>query len=180
MSLPTLQKTHGYKQILVENGAPATNKYYTNELDFSRLVRRQEHSPLTMHPKLLPSAPSDSNSPKTLEEIMPFDMLVLAIFNGKISRELIGQPFGNFENISERFDLMQHTETVATEDGEWSITFWKRKSLGEFCKIYEMNQIAAEGDVKKAEEYINREIKLDKEKREWSFIQKMRKAKQRE
>ena len=66
---------------------------------------------------------------------------MLTVFNGNIERNSIGNPWPSIENISERFNLIQHSKGFQTEDGEWIISIWKRKSVAEFCKIYELKQL---------------------------------------
>jgi hypothetical protein len=42
--------------------------------------------------------------------------------------------------------MIQHTEPIPTDEGEWSITVWKRKSKAEFLKMKNTLEAVKSGD----------------------------------
>jgi hypothetical protein len=41
-------------------------------------------------------------------------------------------------DISQKFNLIHHTDPIETEDGVWTIYSWRRKSKNELLKLREI------------------------------------------
>jgi len=97
-------------------------------------------------------------------DLCPFDTLFLTIFNGEIDRECVGREFPSLENLQLRFNMAQHTTPFQTEEGEWSITTWKRKPKKEFQQMKLIYDVYKSGKQSKAREYVNRMKREQQEK----------------
>ena len=79
---------------------------------------------------------------------MPFDLLVMAMFNGTIQPGCVGPVVPGFETLTNKMHLVQHTDPIETSDGSWTITLWRRKTKKELLKweAYMSGDIGPEQD----------------------------------
>ena len=87
---------------------------------------------------------------------MPFDTLILSIFGGRISSDCVGPVMPSLDLIQDKFNLIKHTEPFASPDGEWSISTWRRKSLAELRKHWEIQDILRKEGVEGLEKHFER------------------------
>ena len=75
-----------------------------------------------------------------IDDFLPFDLLFLAIYNGPIHPSCVGPVFPNVGDIQERMNMTSHTTPLPTDDGEWILSFYNRKSKAELQRHARMEK----------------------------------------
>lgn len=71
-----------------------------------------------------------------IDDLCPFDTLILFVYQSEnIEPSCVGPVFPSFKKLGEKFNVLLHTEPIETEEGQFIMTVWRRKTKTELMKM---------------------------------------------